>query len=350
MIEISSLLINLSRKQKIIALVLSDFFIAFICWIVFGPPFSFLIASNFENSLFDLIFSNYLSFVIPFLFTFVYFYISGFYRSLMKFFDSKDSIFRALIGALIFGFSWGFVYVYQYEIIRTNFLSTVILQSLLLASVFYAFLQISRDIARLIIYPSNESLNAKPVLIYGAGTSGNELYNSIKQNPKIKIIGFYDNDFNLRGSFINKIKIFGKPKHLKKLANKFPNLEIYLATPSLDISSRRKIITNLEQYKVAVRSMPALHEIIEDEKKMAEIQDLSIDDILPRSRASKSDILFEGISVMVTGAGGSIGSEIVRQILDGRPQKIVLFEFSEINLYSIESEINLIKKAKNIST
>ena len=348
--ELSSLLINLSRKQKIIALVFSDFLIAFICWIVFGPPFSLLIASNFQNSLFDLIFSNYLSFVIPFLLTFIYFYVSGFYRSLMKFFDSKDSIFRALIGAFIFGFSWGFVYISQYEVIRTNFLSTVMLQSLLLSSVFYAFLQISRDIARLVIYPSNESLNAKPVLIYGAGTSGNELYNSIKQNPKIKIVGFYDNDFNLKGSFINKIKIFGKPRHLKKLADKFPNLEIYLAIPSLDIASRRNIISSLEQYKVAVRSMPALHEIVEDEKKMAEIQDLSIDDILPRSSVRKSDISFEGISIMVTGAGGSIGSEIVRQILDGKPQKIVLYEFSEINLYSIESEINLIKKAKDIST
>jgi FlaA1/EpsC-like NDP-sugar epimerase len=268
----------------------------------------------------------------------------------MKFFDSKDSIFRALIGSFIFGFSWGIVYISQYEVIRTDFLSTVMLQSLLLSSVFYAFLQISRDIARIIIYPNTESLNAKPVLIYGAGTTGNELYNSIKQNPKIKVVGFYDNDFNLNGSFINKIKIYGKPKHIKKLSNKFSNLEIYLAIPGLDMSSRREIISSLEKYKVAVRSIPALHEIVEDQKKMIEIQDLSIDDVLPRARVGKSDVSFEGISVMITGAGGSIGSEIVRQVLDGNPEKIVLYEFSEINLYSIESEINLIKKAKEIST
>ena len=348
--KISLFLINLSRRQKIIALVLSDFSLALLCWIIFGPPFTFLIASNFENTLIELIFSNYVSFVIPFLLTFIYFYISGFYRSLMKFFDSKDSIFRALIGSFIFGFAWGFVYISQYEIIRTNFLTTVMLQALLLASVFYAFLQISRDIARLIIYPTKESLNAKPVLIYGAGTSGNELYHSIKQNPKIKIVGFYDNDFNLNGSFINKIRIFGKPKHIKKLAKKFPNLEIYLAIPSLDMSTRRNIISSLEQYQVAVRSIPALHEIVEDQKKMAEIQDLSIDDILPRSRVNKSNVSFEGIAVMITGAGGSIGSELVRQVLDGNPKKIVLYEFSEINLYSIMSESNLIKKAKNIST
>tara|TARA_X000000950_G_scaffold279487_1_gene372363 strand:+ start:3200 stop:4855 length:1656 start_codon:yes stop_codon:yes gene_type:complete len=267
----------------------------------------------------------------------------------MKFFDSKDSIFRALIGSFIFGFSWGAAYLYQYELIRIDFLTTVALQSLLLGAVFYAFLQISRDIARLIIYPTKESINAKPVLIYGAGTAGNELYNSIKNNHKIKIVGFFDNSLRLKGAYINKVKIYGKPKHIKKLSNKFPGLEIYLAIPSLSMTERRKIITSLEQFKVAVRSMPALHEVIEDEKKMAEIQDLSIDDILPRTRVGDSEIFFEGMSVMVTGAGGSIGSEIVRQVLDGTPKKIVLFEFSEINLYSIESEINAIKKAKNIS-
>ena len=348
--NISSFFINLSRKKKVSVLVISDCLIAFSCWIVFGPPFSILIATNFERALSDLIISNFISFIIPFIFTFIYFYLSGFYRSLMKFFDSKDSIFRALIGAFIFGFTWGIVYIYQYDVIRTNFLSTVMLQSLLLSSVFYAFLQISRDIARLIIYPSKESLNAKPVLIYGAGTSGNELYHSIKQNPKIKIVGFFDNSYDLKGTFINKIRIYGKPRHIKKLSEQFPGLEIYLAIPSLNISERRKIIRSLEQYKIAVRSMPALHEIVEDEKKMVEMQDLSIDDILPRSIVGKSDISFEGINVMITGAGGSIGSEIVRQVLDGSPKKIVLFEFSEINLYSIESEINSIKKTKSISS
>ncbi len=348
--NLSLILKELTRKQKLAFLIISDFIIAFLCWVIFGPPFAFLIATNFSSTLWSLILQNIISFIIPFILTLTYFYISGFYRSLMKFFDSKDSVFRALIGSIIFGFSWGLVYIYQYDVIKTDFLTTAMLQSLLLSAVFYAFLQISRDIARLIIYPSKESINAKPVLIYGAGTAGNELYYSIKQNPQIKVVGFYDNSFNLKGTYINKIKIFSKPKHIKKLAQKYLGLEIYLAIPSLNITERRKIISSLEQYKIAVRSMPALHEIVEDEKKMAEIQELSIDDILPRTRVNKSDISFEGIAVMITGAGGSIGSEIVRQVLDGEPHKIVLFEFSEINLYSIESEINLIKKTKNVST
>ncbi len=348
--KLATILINLSRRKKIFVLVLADCWISFSCWVVFGPPFSLLIATDFQRSLLELIYANYISFVIPFLLTFLYFYISGFYRSLMKFFDSKDSIFRAMTGSFIFGFTWGAVYLSQYEVIRTDYLATIILQSLLLSSVFYAFLQISRDIARLIIYPSKERLNAKPVLIYGAGTAGNELYQSIKNNPKIRVVGFYDNSYKLEGALINNIRIYGKHKHIKKLSEKYIGLEIYLAIPSLNTSERRKIISSLEKYKLAVRSMPALHEVVADDKKMAEMQDLSIDDILPRSRVGKSDISFEGLVLMITGAGGSIGSEIVRQVLDGKPKKIVLYEFSEINLYSIESEINLIKKAKNIST
>ena len=288
--NLSFILRNLSRNKKLTVIVFADLCTAFLCWVIFGPPLTFLIATNFATNLNVIIFQNILSFVIPVLFLFIYFILSGFYRSLMKFFDSKDSIFRALIGSFIFGFSWGFVYILQYDIIKTDFLTTVLLQSLLLSSVFYAFLQISRDIARLIIYPSRESLDGKPVLIYGAGDAGNELYQSIKQNSKIRVVGFYDNSFTLKGASINNIKIYGKEKNIKKLSEKYKDLEIYLAIPSLDISERRKIISSLEKYKVAVRSMPALHEVIADEKKMAEIQDLSIDDILPSDQTPPMEL------------------------------------------------------------
>jgi FlaA1/EpsC-like NDP-sugar epimerase len=162
----------------------------------------------------------------------------------MKFFDSKDSIFRALIGSLIFGSFWGISYLSQYEIIRTDYLSTVILQAFLLSAVFYAFLQISRDVAQLIIYPKNERFNGKPVLIYGAGSAGNELYHAIKVNSAIRVIGFYDNSPTLSGAEINNIKIYGKQKHIKKLSERYPGMEIYLAIPSLSTDERRKIISS----------------------------------------------------------------------------------------------------------
>jgi FlaA1/EpsC-like NDP-sugar epimerase len=347
---IGNTLKNLTRRDKLILLILADCLIAFLCWVVFGPPFSFMIASNFESSLYKIIQSNIFSFIVPFFFTFSYFIWSGFYRSLMKFFDSKDSIFRALTGSIIFGSFWGVSYLSQYEIIRTDYLSTVILQSFLLSAVFYAFLQISRDIAQIIIYPKNERFNGKPVLIYGAGSAGNELYQAIKVNSAIRVIGFYDNSPTLSGAEINNIKIYGKQKHIKKLSEKYPNMEVYLAIPSLSTNERRKIISSLEGYRIAIRSMPALHTIVEDEKALLQIQELSIDDILPRKIVRRSDVRFDNKTILITGAGGSIGSEIVRQILRGDPMKIVLFELSEINLYSIENEVNAIKKSKNIST
>ena len=342
-----SLLRSLSRRYKLLILSCVDAITALICWIIFGPPFSTMIATNFEVSLAEIINQNYLNFFIPTFITLLYFFYSGFYRSTIRFSDSRDLISRAIIGSIVFGFSWGIVYATEYEIIRNQYLLSTILKSVLMAYVFYAFLQISRDTARILLNPNRSKSIGRPVLIYGAGAAGNELYNSIKHNTDINIIGFYDNSLSLKGAEINSIKIYGKEKHLKQLTLKYPDLEVYLAIPSLGLSERRKIISSLESYKVAVRTMPALHELIANEKKMAEMQDLSIDDILPRHRVKRSEVSFFGLTLMITGAGGSIGSELVRQALEGEPKKIVLFELSEINLYSIQEEIESIKISKN---
>ena len=344
-----SLLRSLSRKYKLLILSCVDASTAFICWIIFGPPFSVMIGSNFGVTLTEIIIQNYLNFFIPTFITLFYFFRSGFYRSTIRFSDSRNLISRAIVGSLIFGSTWGVVYATEYEIIRNQYLLSTILKSILMAYVFYAFLQISRDTARILLNPNQSKKIGKPVLIYGAGAAGNELYHSIKRNSDINIIGFFDNSMSLKGAEINSIKIYGKEKHLKKLTKQYPELEVYLAIPSLDLEQRRKIISSLEKYKVAVRTMPALHELVANEKKMVEMQDLSIEDILPRNRVRSSNISFFGLTIMITGAGGSIGSELVRQALSGEPKKIVLFELSEINLYSIQEEIESIKVSKELS-
>ena len=105
---------------------------------------------------------------------------------------------------------------------------------------------------------------------------------------------------------------------------------------------RQDIIAKLEGLKLAVRTMPGLHELVSDEKKLAEMQDLSLDDILPRESAPTMDIDFSGQNIMITGAGGSIGSELVRQVIKGSPKAIVLFEISEYSLYKIQAEVERI--------
>lgn len=341
---------NLSRVKKVSIMVVVDLLLAFICWMIFGPPLTVYLASNFEVELLEIVFLNIGNFIFPILIFFTYLLTSGFYRSSIRFSESRDLISRSLVGSLVFGLSWGIFYLYQFEIMRNHYALSVLIKSLLLAYVLYGSLQISRDAARLIIYPKKQSKNGKPVLIYGAGAAGNELFHALKNDSGINVVGFFDNSSALNGSEINNIAIYGKNKDIKKLSEKYKNLEVYLAIPSLNLSDRRKIISDLEKYKVAVRSIPALHEIVADQKTMVEMQDLSIDDILPRARVKKSLVSFYGQSLMVTGAGGSIGSEIVRQLLNGRPKKIVLFEISEVNLYYIQSEIEAIKKAQEYTT
>ncbi|MBD74024.1 MAG: polysaccharide biosynthesis protein [Rickettsiales bacterium] len=344
-----SVLRSLSRRYKLLILSSIDFSTAFACWVIFGPPFTALIASNFQVGLLSIISLNIYNFIIPTAVTFIYFVKSGFYRSSIRYSESRDLITRALKGSAVFGISWGIVYTAEYEVVRNQYLVATIFKSLFLAFVFYAFLQTSRDAARIILNFTKRENIGKPVLIYGAGVAGNELYQSIKHNHEINIVGFFDDSKALSGAEINSIKIYGKKKHLKELTEIYPNLEVYLAIPSLSVSERRRIISSLEKYKVAVRTIPTLHEIVANQKKMVEMQDLSIDDILPRNTVRYSPISFYGMNLMITGAGGSIGSEIVRQALLGNPNKIVLFELSEINLYSIQEEIESIIKAKDIS-
>ena len=346
---ILSLLRSLSRRHKLLILFCIDLVTAFAIWFIFGPPFTALIASNFQISISGLVGQNIYNFIIPTVLTFIYFVNSGFYRSSIRYSESRDLIARSFKGAFIFGISWGLVYAAEYEIVRNQFLFATIIKSIFLSYVFYAFLQISRDIARVILNSAKQNNIGKPVLIYGAGSAGNELYQSIKHNSDIHIVGFFDNSKALSGAEINSIKIYGKEKHLKKLSSLYPSLEVYLAIPSLSISERRLIISSLEKYKVAVRTIPALHEIVANQKKMVEMQDLSIDDILPRIPVKNSSISFYGLNLMITGAGGSIGSEIVRQTILGNPKKIVLFEISEINLYLIQEEIESIIKAEDIN-
>ena len=341
---------QLSRSKKIIIIIIFDIFLAFACWLMFGPPFSVYYATNYEIQLSSVVIQNYKNFIFPCLATFIYFYFSGFYRISIRFSDSRDVINRSIIGSLVFGSSWAAAYLIQYEIIRNFYSLTVILRSVLLMFVFYASIQVSRDMARLIFDPLKNKNGGKPILIYGAGQTGIELFHAIKNDSDLNVVAFYDNSNAISGSEINNIQVFGKSNDIKKLSKKYKNLEVYLALPNLTLSERRSIISDLEKYKIAVRSIPSLHEMIANQKKMVEMQDLSIDDILPRARVKNTKVSFFGLTVLVTGAGGSIGSEIVRQALQGNPKKIVLYELSEINLYSIQSEIDAISKSKDIKT
>ena len=340
---------NLSRKSKLFVILCNDFFLGLICWLVFGPPMATYISSEFSNGIFDILFSEWISFIFPIAAAIIYLYVFGFYKSLIKFFDSKDSIIISLIGSLIFGFSWALLHVYQFQIVSTSFLSIVLLQGLLLAAVFYGFLNFSRDVAKYLLYPQSLNMDARHIVIYGAGSSGNELFQATLLDPTKKLLAFYDESNDLKDRQINNIPILGSFSKLERLKDQFPDLEVWLAMPSIQTKKRREIITKLEKIKVSVRTVPSFHELISDQKTMADIQNLSLDDLLPRTRVER-DILHDSQhkTFFVSGAGGSIGSEIVRQLMDSKPRAIILFDLSEFNLFNVERECQAIALSKNL--
>jgi len=342
---------NLNRKAKFLIVLANDFLLALICWLVFGPPMATYIASEFSTGIFEIFYSEWPSFFFPSTLAILFLYIFGFYRSLIKFFDSKDSIIITLTGSLVFGFSWSLMHIFQFQLISTSFLSIALLQGFLLSAVFYAFLNISRDVAKYFLYPYNTNTDAKNIVIYGAGASGNELLQSILLDPSKKILAFFDDSKNLKNRQINNIPILGSFKQLIELKKKFDDLEVLLAIPSIQTEQRREIISRLEKIKVAVRTVPSFHELISDQKKMADIQNLSLDDLLPRARVVK-DILDKAKekTLFISGAGGSIGSEIVRQLLENNPKTIIIFDVSEFNLFKIERECLAIKQSKKLQT
>ena len=348
---IGSKLNQLNRKTKLIIVLLNDFFFALVCWVVFGPPMATVYIQQASTGILEILLSEWKSIFFPAALSISYLYFFGFYKSLIKFFDSKDSILLSLSGSLVFGFSWSLMFIYKFEVISTSLLSIAILQGLILSAVFYAFLNVSRDAAKYLLYPYNTNADAKNVVIYGAGASGNELFQSILLDPSKRLLAFFDDSKNLRNRQINNIPILGSFNDLIALKDKYGDLEILLAIPSIQTEKRRKIISKLEQIKVAVRTVPSFHELISDQKKMTDIQNLSLDDLLPRARVAKD--LIENAQekvLLISGAGGSIGSEIVRQLLDNNPKSVILFDISEFNLFKVERECQAIKSSKGMLT
>ena len=341
----------LPRKQKTVLVLLNDLFLSFICWIVFGPPMATVLSPEFSANFQTLILEQIYSFAIPAILFIAYFHFFGYYRSLIKYFDSRDSILLCVSGSLLFGFSWAAIYILQFNVISTSFLSIIILQGLLLSSVLYAFINISRDIAKYLLYPVSKDDNAAPVVIFGSDGSANDLLQALHADPSKNIVALFDDSKTFKNLLINNIPIVSSFDRLEQLKTIHPNLEVLLAIPNIKTDKRRKIISDLEQIKVAVRTMPSLNELLSDEKKVTDIQELSINDILPGARISNAKVHDEeSKTFLISGAGGSIGAEITRQLLSSNPSKIILFELSEYNLFNIERECLAIKSAKNLDT
>ncbi len=344
-------LLDLSRKTKICILLSIDFFYAYLVWFIFGTPLSSYLASNFEKDFSSLFFENFITFIIPITLSLIFFLISGFYNSLTRFKPSGDGFWKVFIGALIFGISYITIFLSGQAQIGNNYFLIFLLQTVLISSIFFSGIIFIRELAKYILKSHPSKKDSTPIVIYGAGSVGTDLAKTLQYDDSKRIVAFFDDDSSLHGISKLGIPIFSSKKKLSKLKKDLPNLEIYLAIPSLQSSARRKIIEGLEELNISIKSVPAYHELISNSEDLYKLQRLSLEDILPSGRIDSD--FFETIhnkNILVTGAGGSIGSELVRQLLDNKPKSIILYEISEFNLYKIYQECILTNSDKNLNT
>ena len=188
-----------------------------------------------------------------------------------------------------------------------------------------------------------------PVLIYGAGNAGRELAMALRAGPLYRPVGFIDDNPALEHLQIGGLKVYAASR-LPWLIDRFNVHEVLLAMPSTSRSQRIEIINRLELLKVEVRAVPGMAELLGGDIKISGVQEIEVDELLGRDTVPPDNALLDanikGKRVMVTGAGGSIGSELCRQILQQQPQLLALYEQTEFALYSIEQEVQQLLRAK----
>lgn len=183
------------------------------------------------------------------------------------------------------------------------------------------------------------------VLVYGAGSSGRQLVVSLRNGSEFEPVGFVDDDQELQRSSIQGLKIYS-PQSIPGLIEVYGVEKLLLAMPSATRARRREILESLEEVSVPVQTVPGIADVVEGRAKTTEIRDVAVEDLLGRDPVPPDESLIgANITqkvVLVTGAGGSIGSELCRQILRQRPAMLLLLEISEYNLYAIEQDLRFI--------
>ena len=267
------------------------------------------------------------------------FWLLGLYKNMLRFVDSFI-ISSVLVAILVYGLLF-FSIIVIYGI--SDFpLSVGIIQPLLLFfGVLGSRIIISYLFANSISFKKKIE-NKKNILIYGAGSAGKQLLISLENNIGMKVVGFLDDNEQYHNQ-----KIFGQtvfsPSEINELIN-LKNIEVVLlALPSISRNRRNKIIDDLSKYKLIVKTLPSIQDIVDGKVSVSDIKDLNIEDLLNRDQVKPNvKLLYENINskiVLVTGAGGSIGSELCRQIIKLNPKKLILLELSEFALYKISEEL-----------
>ena len=262
----------------------------------------------------------------------------GLYRAIIRYIGFK-ALWAVVQAVSLYALVWGIVV----------FMSAMdgIPRSVILINWVLAILAIGgfRMVARWFLSDLNgfNQSSKKNVIIYGAGSAGRQLLTALQQSSEYRPVAFIDDANELKRQSIGGVEVF-TPNNIKGLISKSKVSEILLAIPSASRTRRNEVIDFLEPYPVMVRSLPSVSELAQGKVNIADLKEVSIRDLLGRDVVEPNeDLLNQNITdkvVLVTGAGGSIGSELCRQIVFLKPKALILYEMSELALYTIEKELS----------
>ena len=197
---------------------------------------------------------------------------------------------------------------------------------------------------------NGESDQSDSIVIFGAGDAGRQLMHALSGIAHKKVVAFIDDDKSLYQQKIGAIKVYQRAG-LQELINRFQVKEILLATPGMNSKQRKAVLNWLAPFPIKVSTLPSMEEIVDGTVSFSDVREVSIEDLLGRDAVpAQENLLSQCITdkvVMVTGGGGSIGSELCRQIIRQEPQKLIIFELSEFALYSIQQELNQLNTIAN---
>ncbi|WLG58603.1 nucleoside-diphosphate sugar epimerase/dehydratase [Pseudomonas extremorientalis] len=340
--KLRTLLLGLTRRQKRAFQVVTDVFLVwFALWMAFVVRLGIDELINPFNEYLWL----FLSATVIAIPLFVRF---GMYRAVMRYFgnDALIAIIKAvslssLILALVVYWSGNHqISVPRSVIFNYWWLSMVMIGGLRLAMRQY-FLGDWFTAAQHVPF-TNRDDGLPKVAIYGAGAAGNQLVAALRMGRLLRPVAFIDDDSSIADRVISGLLVY-KPKHIQQMLDATGAQQILLAIPSASRGRRREILTFLEGFALHVQSVPGFMDLASGRVKVDDIQEVDIADLLGRDSVPPQDELLEHCikdqSVLITGAGGSIGSELCRQILTLQPTTLLLYEHSEFNLYSILQEL-----------
>ncbi len=285
-------------------------------------------------------------FALAILIAFPVFINLGLYRAVLKYFRNQ-TISTILLATLITTIVWAIIVKLTGLADLTK--SGVILYWLAT----FTFISGSRLQIQQWLYGSKESLMlSKRIYIYGAGDAGTQLASLLDSDPAYIIEGFIDDNSSLKGWDVLGYDVQNFDKTASKLIEAPENTEVIIAMPSIARTQRQFIIERLEPFPVKVRILPKFADFASGDFRVSDIKEIDIDDLLGRESIKPDEKLLplniHGKSVLITGAGGSIGSELCRQALMLKPQKLVLLEMSEFALYKVEQELNEVMTAQEL--